>query len=55
MSKHDKLELLAKQLRNAKAKKWRDNNKEKVREINHRYWLKKAQLHLQKKEAKSND
>ena len=33
------LEEKARQLRNQKAKEWRNNNKDKVKEINHRYWM----------------
>lgn len=29
-------------LKNKKAKEWRDKNKDKVKAINQRYWLKKA-------------
>lgn len=38
-----------KQLKNKKAKEWRDNNKEKVAEINRRYWINKAKKELEKK------
>jgi hypothetical protein len=44
------LEEIARKLRNEKAKKWRDNNKEKVKEINKRYWLNKAKKVLENKE-----
>lgn len=42
------IEELARKLRNKKAKQWRDNNKEKVREINKRYWINKAKKELEK-------
>ena len=45
-----KLEQLAKQLKNKKAKEWRDKNKDKIREINKRYWLKQAKKELEKEE-----
>ena len=41
---------LARQLRNKKAKEWRDKNKEKVAEINKRYWINQAKKELEKKE-----
>ena len=44
-----KIEEMARQLRNKKAKEWRNNNKEKVKEINHRYWINKAKQELEKK------
>ena len=43
------IEELARQLRNKKAKEWRDNNKEKVAEINKRYWINQAKKELEKK------
>ena len=45
----DEIEEMARRLRNEKAKKWRDNNKDKVREINKRYWINKAKKELEKK------
>ena len=48
MQEFKKLEELARQIKNQKAKEWRDNNKEKVKEINKRYWLKKAKKELEK-------
>lgn len=47
----ENIEEIARKLRNEKAKKWRDNNKEKVKEINKRYWLNKAKKELEKKEG----
>lgn len=46
----NELEKIARELRNKKAKQWRDNNKEKVKEINRRYWLNKAKKELEKTE-----
>ena len=43
------LEEKARQLRNQKAKEWRNKNKDKVKEINHRYWINKAKKELEKK------
>lgn len=45
----EKIEEMARQLRNKKAKEWRSNNKDKVKEINHRYWINKAKKELEKK------
>lgn len=45
----EKIEEMARQLRNKKAKEWRNNNKEKVKEINHRYWINRARKELEKK------
>lgn len=36
------LELKAKELRKEYYKKWRENNKDKVKDTQDRYWLKKA-------------
>lgn len=44
-----KLEELARQLRNQNAKEWRNNNKERVKEIQKRYWLNKAKKMLEEK------
>jgi hypothetical protein len=38
----------AKMARNEYSKKWRARNKEKVKEINARYWRKKADIQEQK-------
>lgn len=46
--KMEKIEEIARKIRNQKAKEWRDNNKEKVKEINKRYWLNKAKKELEK-------
>lgn len=46
----ENIEEIARKMRNQKAKEWRDNNKEKVKEINKRYWLNKAKKELEKKE-----
>ena len=42
------IEELARKLRNEKAKEWRAKNPDKVKEINHRYWLNKAKKELEK-------
>ena len=41
------IEELARKIKNQKAKEWRDNNKDKVKEINKRYWINKAKSLLQ--------
>lgn len=46
----ENIEEMARKMRNQKAKEWRDNNKEKVKEINKRYWINKAKKELEKKE-----
>lgn len=38
-----------KELQRKKAKEWRDKNKDKVKEINQRYWINKAKKELEKK------
>ena len=50
----DNIKLLAKQIKNQKAKEWRDKNKDKVREINKRYWEKKAIEYLEKEGVKND-
>lgn len=46
------IEEIAKKLRNKKAKEWREKNKDKVREINKRYWENKAREYLKKEGEK---
>jgi len=48
--KMENIEEIARQIRNKKAKEWRDKNKEKVKEINKRYWINKAKKEMEKKE-----
>jgi len=48
MNKDIKLEEIARKIRNQKAKEWRLNNKEKVKDINKRYWLRRAKEYLEK-------
>lgn len=50
MNEIENLEEVARQIKNQKAKEWRDNNKDKVKEINRRYWLNKAKKQLEKEE-----
>lgn len=42
MDNDEELEKIASELKREKARAWRKQNKEKVKEINRRYWLKKA-------------
>lgn len=49
MNEQETLEKIARKIRNQKAREWTSKNKDKVREINHRYWLKKAKKHLEEK------
>jgi len=52
MNNQEDLENVIKKLKNQKAKEWRDKNKEKVKEINKNYWLRRAKKELEKtKEA----
>ena len=51
MKKLDNVEEMARKIRNQKAKEWRDKNKDKVKEINRRYWINKAKKELEKKEG----
>ena len=46
MKESEKLEALAKKLRNQQSKEWARRNKDKIKEINKRYWLKKAKEKL---------
>lgn len=55
MEENQNVEELAKKLRNQKAKEWARNNKDKVREINKRYWLNKAKKELAKRENKEEE
>ena len=48
----NELEAKAKEIQREYHKNWRANNKEKVKEINKRYWLNKAQKE-QNEERKS--
>lgn len=48
----EELEAIAKKLRNQKAKEWRDKNKDKLKEINHRYWINRAKKYLQEQKKK---
>lgn len=45
---------LAKEIKNKKAKEWREKNKDKVKAINQRYWINKAKKQLEE-ENKNNE
>lgn len=44
----EELSNKAKELQREYYRKWRANNKEKLKEINQRYWLKKAQNYIER-------
>ena len=52
MNEDLELEQIARRIRNQKAKEWRAKNKEKIQEINKRYWLKKAKERLSEENSK---
>lgn len=52
MDNETELNEIVAEIRREKARIWRKNNKDKVKEINRRYWLKKAQKILD--ERKNN-
>ncbi len=52
MTNSKELERVAKELKNKNAKEWRDKNKEKVKQINRNYWLRKAQKKLEAEKTK---
>lgn len=55
MNNEEKTIELAKKLKNEKAKEWARKNKDKVREINKRYWLKKAKEKLAEEKKKEEE
>ena len=50
MEENKELLEMAKKIKNEKSKEWARKNKDKVREINKRYWLKKAKEKLAEEE-----
>ena len=48
MEENKELQDLARKLKNEKSKQWARKNKDKIKEINKRYWLKKAKEKLAK-------
>ncbi len=55
MDNDEKLDKIVAELRREKARVWRKNNKEKVKEINKRYWRKKAKQELEKRENQKKE
>ena len=55
MDNNEELDKIAAELRREKAKLWRKNNKEKVKEIHKRYWRKKAKEELEKRENQKKE
>lgn len=55
MDNNEGLDKIAAELRREKAKLWRKNNKEKVKEIHKRYWRKKAKEELEKRKNQKKE
>ena len=55
MDNDKELDNIVAELRSEKARIWRKNNKEKVKEINKRYWRKKAKQELEKRENQKKE
>lgn len=55
MDNNEELDKIVAELRREKAKLWRKNNKEKVKEIHKRYWRKKAKEELEKRENQKKE
>ena len=55
MDNDKELDNIVAELRREKAKLWRKNNKEKVKEIHKRYWRKKAKEELEKRENQKKE
>ena len=55
MDNDEELDIIAAELRRKKAKLWRKNNKEKVKEIHKRYWRKKAKEELEKRKNQKKE
>lgn len=55
MDNDEKLDNIVAELRREKARIWRKNNKEKVKEINKRYWRKKAKQELEKRKNQKKE
>lgn len=50
MDKEKELNEIVAEMRREQARIWRKNNKDKVKEINKRYWLKKAKRVLEERQ-----
>ncbi len=55
MDNEKELSKIAAELRREQARKWRQKNKAKVKEITKRYWLRKAQAELEKRENQKKE
>ena len=55
MHKDKKLQEIARSIRNEKVREWRHKNKDKIKEINRRYWLKKAKAKLSEENNKEEE
>lgn len=55
MHKDKKLQEIARSIGNEKAREWRHKNKDKIKEINRRYWLKKAKAKLAEEKNKEEE
>ena len=51
MEENKQLEAMARKLKNERSKAWARKNKDKIKEINKRYWLKKAKEKLAEEKA----
>ena len=55
MEENKELHDLARKLKNEKSKEWARKNKDKIKEINKRYWLRKAVKILAEENKKEED
>lgn len=55
MEENKELHDLARKLKNEKSKEWARKNKDKIKEINKRYWLRKAEKILAEENKKEED
>lgn len=55
MDEDEKMTELAKKIKNERAREWARKNKDKVREINKRYWLKRAKKVLEERQKEMEE
>ena len=55
MEENKQLEAMARKLKNERSKAWARKNKDKIKEINKRYWLKKAKEKLAEEKKKEEE
>lgn len=55
MEENKELHDMARKLKNEKSKEWARKNKDKIKEINKRYWLRKAEKILAEENKKEED